>query len=65
MPPASFRIFLAAEPIDFRKGMDGLAAHVASHFDLAPFDRAIYVLRSRSADKLKPWSGTAPARCRP
>lgn len=50
-PAGSFRIFLASEPIDFRKGMDGLVA--ANHFDLDPLDGAIYVFRFRRADRLK------------
>lgn len=56
----SYRIYLATEPIDFRKGMDGLVAHVASQFQLDPFDGAIWVFRSRRADKLKMivWDGT-------
>ena len=59
-PAGSFRIFLASEPIDLRKGMDGLVAHVANHFELDPFDGAIYVFRSRRADRLKllVWDGT-------
>ncbi|MDT8328313.1 MAG: IS66 family insertion sequence element accessory protein TnpB [Roseovarius sp.] len=59
-PAGNFRVFLAAEPVDFRKGMDGLAGYVASHFDLDPFDGAIYVFRSRRADRLKMiiWDGT-------
>lgn len=60
VPLSSFRIYLAARPVDFRKGMDGLAAHVANHFDLDRFCGAIYVFRSRSADRLKllVWDGT-------
>ena len=56
----SFRVFLATEPVDFRKGMDGLTGYVAAHFDLDPFDGAIYVFRSRRADRLKMivWDGT-------
>lgn len=59
-PAGSFRVFLATEPIDFRKGMDGLTGYVAAHFDLDPFDGAIYVFRSRRADRLKMivWDGT-------
>ncbi len=59
-PSGSFRIFLASEPIDFRKGVDGLVAHVANHFELDPVDSAIYVFRSRRADRLKllVWDGT-------
>lgn len=59
-PAGNFRIFLASEPIDFRKGMDGLAAHVANRFELDPYCGAIYVFRSRRADRLKllVWDGT-------
>lgn len=59
-PVGSFRIFLATGPIDFRKGMDGLAAHVSNSFDLDPFSGAIYIFRSRRADRLKllVWDGT-------
>lgn len=60
IPPASFRIFLATEPIDFRKGMDGLVAHIANNFEFDPFDGAIWIFRSRRADRLKliVWDGT-------
>jgi len=60
LPSGSFRIYLAAEPVDFRKGMDGLVAHIANHFDLDPFDGAIWVFRSRRADRLKMivWDGS-------
>ena len=59
-PTENFRVFLATEPVDFRKGMDGLAAHVAQAFNLDPFSGAIYVFRSRRADRLKivVWDGT-------
>ena len=49
-PSGNFRIYLAAQPVDFRKGMDGLAAIVQSEFDLDPFSGAIFVFRSRRAD---------------
>lgn len=59
-PAGSYRIFLASELIDFRMGMDGLVAHVANHFELDPFDGAIYVFWSRRADRLNLliWDGT-------
>jgi transposase len=59
-PAGNFRIFLATEPVDFRKGMDGLAACVANSFDLDPYSGAIYVFRSRRADRLKllVWDGS-------
>ena len=58
--PVNFRIFLATEPVGFRKGMDALAAIIANDFDLDPFCGAIYIFRSRRADKLKliVWDGT-------
>ena len=34
LPPNGFRILLATRPVDFRKGMDRLVAHVANSFDL-------------------------------
>ncbi|WP_264211151.1 IS66 family insertion sequence element accessory protein TnpB [Leisingera thetidis] len=52
-PASNFRIYLASEPADFRKGMDGLAACVANSFKLDPYSGAIYLFRSRRADRLK------------
>ena len=62
--PGNFRIFLATEPVDFRKGMDGLAAVIANNFNLDPFCGAVYVFRSRRADRLKliVWDGTGLVR---
>ncbi len=59
-PAGNFRIYLASRPVDFRKGMDGLAAIVQSEFDLDPFSGAIFIFRARRADRLKivVWDGT-------
>ena len=59
-PSNTCRIYIATQPIDFRKGMDGLAGHIANTFDLDPYDGAIYVFRSRRANLLKMivWDGT-------
>lgn len=59
-PAGNFRIYLASDPIDFRKGMDGLASIVLNEFDLDPFNGAIFVFRSKRADKMKAivWDGT-------
>ncbi|MEP3846060.1 MAG: IS66 family insertion sequence element accessory protein TnpB [Paracoccaceae bacterium] len=56
----SFKIYIANAPVDFRKGMDGLAAIVVNEFDLDPFDGALFVFRSKRADRLKiiVWDGT-------
>lgn len=59
-PAGNFKIYVASQPVDFRKGMDGLAAMVQSEFDLDPFSGAIFVFRSKRADRLKliVWDGT-------
>lgn len=56
----SFKIYIANTPVDFRKGMDGLAEIAVNEFDLDPFDGAIFVFRSKRADRLKiiVWDGT-------
>ncbi|UWR32959.1 IS66 family insertion sequence element accessory protein TnpB [Sulfitobacter sp. W027] len=59
-PSHSYKIFLATMPVDFRKGMDGLASYVMSNFELDPFSGAFFVFRSKSRDKIKVlmWDGT-------
>ena len=59
-PAGNFTIYLATEPVDFRKGMDGLAAIVQSEFDLDPFSGAIFIFRAKRSDRLKivVWDGT-------
>ena len=47
------RIFLATEPVDFRKGIDGLAAVCRHALRDNPLDGAVYVFRNRSATALK------------
>ena len=43
----SFKIYIANAPVDFLKGMAGLAAIVVNEFDLDPFDGAIFIFRSK------------------
>lgn len=59
-PAGNFRIYLATAPVDFPKGMDGLAAIVQSEFDLDPFPRGIFIFRAKYTDRLKVvvWDGT-------
>ena len=52
-PSGNFKLYLASKPVDFRKGMDGLAAIVMNEFDLDPFSGAIFIFRSKRADRLK------------
>lgn len=47
------RIFVAVEPVDFRFGMDRLAALCRQRLDQNPIDGAIYVFRNRRATALK------------
>ncbi len=46
------RIFVAVEPVDFRKGIDGLAGIIKA-LDLDPFSGHLYVFRSRSGSSLR------------
>jgi transposase len=59
-PGDAVPIYIATRPVDFRKGMDGLAALVEREFDLSPFSGAIFVFRSKRADRMKAilWDGT-------
>ena len=52
LPSHKVRIFVASDPVDFRKGHDGLAALVQSHLCQKPFDGAVYVFRAKRADRL-------------
>jgi transposase len=54
------RVLIAIRPVDFRKGMDGLAAVVKEHLRADPFSGAIYVFRAKRADRVKLilWDGT-------
>jgi transposase len=47
------RIFLATTPIDFRKGMDGLAAVCRQVLGDNPLSGAVYVFRNRSGTAIK------------
>lgn len=54
------RILVSTQPVDFRKGHDGLAALVSSLLPKDPFTGTVFVFRSRRADRLKLlyWDGT-------
>jgi len=59
-PSNTYKIYLATQPVDFRKGMDGLAEYVLNNFDLDPFSGAFFVFRSKGKGKIKVlmWDGT-------
>jgi transposase len=47
------RIFLAVQPVDFRKGIDGLAALCRQTLRENPLGGAVYVFRNRTGTTLK------------
>ena len=47
------RILIATEPVDFRKGIDGLIAVCRQRLGDNPIEGTIYVFRNRSATSLK------------
>ena len=47
------QILLAAQPVDFRKGMDGLAALVQQALRADPFAGEVFIFRSKRADRVK------------
>ena len=51
--PPGVRILLAAQPVDFRKGMDGLAALVQQALRTDPFTGDVFIFRPRRADRVK------------
>ena len=52
LPPQS-RIFVAPEPVDFRKGIDGLAAVCRQRLGATPLEGAVSVFRNRAGTALK------------
>ena len=60
VPPTGVRVLVATKPVDFRKGMDGLAAYVQEKMGAEPFSGVVYVFRAKRTDKVKLlfWDGT-------
>jgi IS66 Orf2 like protein len=50
--PPGVRILLAAQPVDFRKGMDGLAALVQQALRADPFRGDVFIFRAKRADRV-------------
>jgi transposase len=51
--PSSVRVYLAAEPVDLRRGHDGLVALVRGTWKLNPFDGHLFVFLGRRLDRVK------------
>ena len=47
------RVYIAREPVDFRKQIDGLALIVQDTLGLDPFSAHLFVFTNRTRDKLK------------
>ncbi len=45
-------IWIATQPVDFRRGMDSLAMLVSEAFGADPFDGGLYVFRSKRRDRV-------------
>jgi transposase len=60
VPGKPVRVLVATKPVDFRKGMDGLAALVQEYLRDDPFSGAIFVFRSKRADRVRLvwWDGS-------
>lgn len=58
--PSGVRVLVATRPVDFRKGMDGLAALAREQLGQDPFSGAVLVFRCKRADRVKLlfWDGT-------
>ncbi len=52
-PSGTVRVMMATRPVDFRKGMDGLAALVRDAMGADPFSGTVYVFRSKRTDRAK------------
>lgn len=50
---AHHKILLGIEPVDFRKGIDSLAAICKSHFECDPFNGSIFVFTNRRRISVK------------
>lgn len=57
--PPGVRVWLAARPVDMRKGFDGLAAVVQQELAKDPFSGHVFVFRGKRGDLLKilVWDG--------
>lgn len=52
-PDAHLKVYVATRPVDFRKGHDGLAAAVQEMIGRDPFSGAVFIFRSKRADRIK------------
>lgn len=60
IPPGPLKLLVAVKPVDFRKGMVGLASLVHNELKRDPFSGIMFVFRCKRADRIKLllWDGT-------
>ncbi len=60
LPSGPVRVYVATKPVDFRKGIDGLAALAEAELRLDPFSGIVLVFRAKRADRIKilVWDGS-------
>jgi transposase len=51
VPSGAVRVLVATRPVDFRKGMDGLAAMVRESLGSDPCSGVVYVFRAKRPDQ--------------
>jgi len=51
--PASVRVFVATQPVDLRRGFDGLAALTRETLEQDPLSGHLFAFRNRRGDRLK------------
>ena len=58
--PAGLRVLVATNPVDFRRGADGLVALVRETLGQDPFSGTVFVFGSKRADRVKivAWDGS-------
>ena len=59
-PPAGVKVLVATRPVDFRRGMDGLARTVKEDLRADPYSGVVYVFRAKRSDRIKLlyWDGS-------
>ena len=59
-PPAGVKVLVAIKPVDFRRGMDGLARAVKEELKADPYSGVVYVFRAKRSDRIKLlyWDGS-------
>ena len=52
IPSGTVRVLVAMRPVDFRKGMDGLAAVARESLGADPYSGVVYVFRAKRANRV-------------